>query len=146
MKTVAQNRRARFDYELLETLEAGIVLTGQEVKSCRMGQVSLAGAYISFHGSDPVLKGAMITKYPYASPTEPYEPKRDRRLLLKKNEAERLRQYAQEKGISVVPLDMRAGRFVKLTIGVGRGRKKLDKRRVIREKEVTRALKRGKEI
>lgn len=145
MKVVASNRRARFDYEILETLEAGLVLTGPEVKSCRLGLVHLAGSYISFLGQTPVLRQATISKYPFTTDTD-YAPTRDRPLLLKKKEAEKLRAAIAEKGITVIPLEIRSGPFIKILLAISRGRKKGDKRRVIREREVGRRIREGREI
>jgi len=146
VKVVAQNRRARFDYEILETVEAGIILTGQEVKSARMGGMHLSGAYVSFLGGKPVLKQAKILPYKYASGLVGNEPDRDRELLLHKVEANRLLGKAAEKGLTVLPLEVRSGRTIKVLLGVGRGRKKGDKRQRIREREVERKLRRGEEI
>lgn len=145
MKVVASNRRARFDYEILDTLEAGIMLTGSEAKSCRMGRISLAGAYVSFRGSVPILRHATIAKYPFT--TDPsYEPERDRPLLLKKREAEKLRALSAEKGVTIIPLEVHAAAFIKLRLGVARGRKTIDKRKVIKEREVKRKLREGREV
>lgn len=146
MKTVAQYRRARFDYEITETLEAGIVLTGQEVKSCRGGHVQLAGSFVSLRGGAPILKGMKIAPYVYAGPQPDYDPERDRTLLLKKSDIERLKAAEQEKGITVIPLEVRSGRHIKVLIGIGRGRKRLDKRARIRERDVQKKLRRGEEI
>lgn len=145
MKVVASNRRARFDYDILETFSAGVILRGGEVKSCRMGRASLAGSYVSYRGATPVLRQMTIAKYPYAA-DEPHEPTRDRVLLLKKNEAERLRSLVAEKGVTVIPLEVRAGTFIKIVIAVARGRKRHDKRRAIREREVKRKLREGREV
>ena len=145
MKVVARNQRARFDYEILETIEAGIILTGQEVKSARGGHISLAGAYVSFLSDKPVLKNAKIQPYKYASDLAGYEPDRDRELLLRKRECDRLMGSATEKGMSIIPLEVRSGRTVKILLGLGRGRKKADKRQRIREREVERHLRRGEE-
>ena len=144
-KIVADNRRARFDYEILETLEAGLVLTGPEAKSCRMGHVNLAGAYVSFHGAVPILRQATISAYPFASGIE-HVPTRDRALLLKKGEAERIRSAIAEKGVTVIPLRVQAGKYIKVTLAVGRGRKRLDKGRAIRDREVKRGLREGREV
>lgn len=146
MKTVAQNRRARFDFEIIETLEAGIMLTGQEVKSCRGGHVNLAGSYVSFLGGKPLLKKAKIAPYTFALPLPSYDPERDRELLLKKHEGEKLEAMAAEKGVSVVPLEVKAGRFIKIVLGVGRGRKRYDKRQRIKERGMERKLREGREI
>lgn len=143
MKTVAQNRRARYDYEILDTVEAGLMLSGQEVKSVRGGQMDLAGSYVSFASGKPVLKSAKIPPYKHATVPDGYNPGIDRQLLLKKTEIERLQSLADQKGVSIIPLEVKAGRFIKLIIGVGKGKKTLDKRRVIRERDVDRRLRRG---
>lgn len=145
MKMVAQNRRARFDYELLEQIEAGIMLTGGEAKSCRLGHVSLAGAYVSFLGGKAVLKNSSITRYPMSGPSIPHEDKRDRFLLLKQSELDRLQRQSEEKGNTIVPLEVRAGKTIKVLIALGKGRKKLDKRQVIKERETGRRLREGRE-
>lgn len=145
MKVVASNRRARYDYEVFDTLEAGLVLTGQEVKSCRAGHVNLAGAYISFLSGAPVLKAAKIAPYAFASGLESYDPGRDRPLLLQKRDVERLRGAVSEKGVSVVPLEVRAGRYIKVLLGFGRGKSRHDKRQKIRERDVGKKLRRGEE-
>lgn len=143
MKVVAQNKKARFDFEITDTLEAGIILTGQEVKSCRAGHINLSGSYVSFRKGTPVLKSASIAPYRFATVTGEYDEKRDRELLIKKSEHAKLEKIEQEKGMTIVPLEVRAGRFIKLLIGIGRGRKKLDKRQRIREREVEKRVRRG---
>lgn len=145
MKTI-QNRRARFDYEITETVEAGLMLTGQEVKACRDGHVDLNGAYVSFASGKPVIKNLKIMKYKFASGLDGYEPGHDRALLLNKKEIEKLSGASNEKGISIVPLEVRAGRHIKLLVGLGRGRKNIDKRRVIKERDVEKRMKQGREI
>lgn len=145
MKIVAQNRRARFDYQIADTIEAGIMLTGQEVKSCRLGQVSLAGSYVSFLSGKPMIKQLKISPYKYATVGSEYDPSRDRPLLLKGGEIERLTSASEQKGSTIIPLEMRAGKFVKLLLGVAQGRKKLDKRQKIKEREVERRMRRGGE-
>jgi SsrA-binding protein len=145
VKIVARNRRASYDYEILETVEAGIVLTGQEAKSTRQGNVNLAGSYVSLVSGRPVLKNASIARYAFATGLEDYDPGRDRALLLSKTEIARISAKLDERGASLVPLEVRAGRHIKLLLGLGRGRKRLDKRHKIREREVSRKLKQGKE-
>jgi SsrA-binding protein len=140
MKTVAQNRRAKFDYEIVDTVEAGMMLTGQEAKSCRQGHVNLAGAYVSLTSGKPVLKNASISAYEFAGPLPDYDPNRDRPLLLKKTEAAKLESLLAEKGVSLVPLEVRAGRYIKVLLGLGRGRKRVDKRHKIKEREIDRQL------
>ena len=128
MKTVAKNRRARHDYEIVDTVEAGIILTGQEVKSCRQGHMNLAGSYVSLLTGKPTLKNATIAPYQFASNSESYEPGRERTLLLKKKEQSKLESQLAEKGISLIPLEVKAGKYIKVILGLGRGRKRLDKR------------------
>jgi SsrA-binding protein len=145
MKTVAKNRRARFDYEILETVEAGVVLTGQEVKSCRMGHADLSGAYISFLHDKPVLKQTKISPYPFASGIDDYQPGRDRDLLLKKSESARLQEQSEQKGIAIIPMEILAGHHIKILLGIGRGRKTIDKRQAIKDREMGKKIKKGEE-
>lgn len=145
MKLVAQNRRARYDYEILETLEAGMMLTGSEVKSCRKGHINLAGAFVSFLGGKAVLKGAGISKYAFSGPNVVHDEHRDRELLLKKTERAKLERSTAEKGMTLIPLEVRAGKYIKILIGVCRGKKKTDKRLAIKERETGRRIREGKE-
>ncbi len=145
MKVVAQNRRALFDFEILDKVEAGIVLSGQEAKSCRAGQVSLLGSYVSFVSGFPVLKAMKITKYAFASGLDGYDPGHDRKLLLSKHQIVKIQTASAEKGMTVVPLEVLAGKFVKVVIGIGRGRKRIDKRQRIKDREVGRRIRRGQE-
>ena len=146
MKVVAKNRKAHFDYEIVDTLEAGLVLEGHEVKSCRLGNVNLAGAYVSLQSGSPMLKGAKISTYPFASGLDSYEPGRERLLLLKKKDIEKLTSALQEKGVSLVPLEVRAGKHIKVLLGLGRGTKRYDKRQNIKEREMKRKLRQGDEV
>ena len=146
MKVVASNRRARFDYEIEETLEAGIVLTGQEAKSCRLGHIDLSGSYVSTQKGKAILKQAKIRKYSFASGIDEYDPGRDRILLVSKKEIERLEQASEEKGLTIIPLEVKAGKYIKLTIGIARGRKTRDKRAHIKEREMEKKMKRGEEM
>lgn len=140
MKTVAQNRKARHDYEIVDTVEAGLMLEGHEVKSCRAGNVNLKGSYVSLLTGSPLLKHAHISRYRFASNLDDYNPDRDRKLLLSKKDIERLVSATQEKGVTVIPLELRAGKYIKVLIGLGRGRKRHDKRQKIKEKDVKRRL------
>jgi SsrA-binding protein len=105
----------------------------------------LAGAYVSFLGGKPVLKQAKISVYKYAGPMPDYDPGRDRPLLMSKSQLSKLEAMTQEKGITVVPLEVRAGKFIKLLLGIGKGRKRLDKRQRIREREVEKRVRMGQE-
>ncbi|TSC80542.1 MAG: SsrA-binding protein [Candidatus Peregrinibacteria bacterium Gr01-1014_25] len=145
-KIVAQNRRARFDYDLLDTAEAGIALTGQEVKACRAGQVNLSGAYVSFPRTGAaVLRHVTITPYKHASNVAE-APERDRTLLLGATELKRLREASEQQGVTVLPIEVRAGRFIKVVLAVARGRKKVDKRQAIRRKDIEKRLRKGEEV
>ena len=146
MKLVAQNRRARYDYEILETMETGIILTGPEVKSCRRGHINLMGSYVSFLGGNATLKGAGISKYAFSGPDVAHEEHRDRLLLLKKTELGKLQRATEEKGMTLIPLEVRSGKYIKLLIGVCRGKKKTDKRQAIKERETGRRLREGREV
>lgn len=140
MKVVAQNRRARFDYEILDTVEAGLMLTGQEVKSCRLGHCDLKGSYVSFTGERPMLRQMTIRPYTHAGNLPDYQPSRERELLLKKTEIATLQQASEEKGLTIVPLEVRVGRFIKVFLAVARGRKRFDKRQKIKERDVQKRL------
>jgi len=145
MKTVAKNRRARYDYDILETTEAGIILSGQEVKSCRQGNVNLAGAYVSLVSGKPILKNLKIAPYKFASGLEDYDPAQDRQLMLKKAEVRKLQSRIDEKGVTIIPLEVRSGKFIKVLLGVGRGRKRFDKRQKIKERDIKKRLKKGED-
>ncbi|MDD5469210.1 MAG: SsrA-binding protein SmpB [Candidatus Peribacteraceae bacterium] len=145
MKTVAQNRRARYDYEILDTVEAGVMLTGQEAKSCREGHMNLSGSYVSLRSGVPTLKNATIAPYTFAGNLPDYEPGRERMLLLQKSQIAKLAVQLNEKGISLIPLEVRAGRHIKILLGLARGRRRLDKRHAIRERDVRKKLKKGED-
>jgi SsrA-binding protein len=144
MPILATNKRANFDYEILDKYEAGIVLLGHEVKAVRAGNVSLAGSYVTlqagFSGSsEAYLINAHISLYKQASNIINYEPTRSRKLLLNKNEIERLLGKKQEKGLTLVPLNIYTkNSFLKLQLGVARGKKKYDKRDDIKKKDLDR--------
>ena len=120
MGIVAKHKRARFDYQIGDTIMAGLVLTGPEVKSCRVGQIGIAGAYVVFEKGIPLLRGASIAAYKYAATVE-HEPKRDRTLLLRKSDITKIKKALDEKGVTVVPLEVHAGRTVKILLGLAKG-------------------------
>lgn len=137
MATVAKNQRARFDYDIRETLNAGIVLTGAEVKSVKTGSVELAGSYVTVTPKGAQLINCHIGPYRFA-PREAYEPRRTRTLLLSKTEIAQL--LGKEKGLTIVPLEVFTTKrgLVKLALGIGRGRKKADKREYLKKREADR--------
>lgn len=141
MPTFAQNPRARFDYDILKTYEAGIVLTGQEVKAVRGGNVSLKGAYATLHGEELWLLNAHIGAYKKAGPLKDYEPTRSRKLLLHNREIKELIGKVQSQGLTLVPLSLYTrGRRLKVELGVARGRKKYEKREVIKKRAADREI------
>ena len=138
----AENRKARHDYAVLETIECGIVLSGTEVKSVRRGGVSLAGSYAAVLGGELWLVGADISAYAFGNRFN-HEPKRNRKLLVHSKEVAELRMKSEAKGLTLVPLKLfvKHGR-VKLDLGVCRGKALHDKRASLREKAVRRDMER----
>lgn len=117
------------------------MLTGPEVKAVRTGHISLAGAYVVFHGAEPQLLNAHISPYPYAAPDKAYDPTHSRRLLLHQKEIAYLRGKLQEKGLTAIPLSVYTkGRYLKLSIGIARGKKTHDKRASIKRREIDREV------
>lgn len=143
IKTVVSNRRARHEFALEAPVEAGLVLTGSEVKSLRAGQATLAEAFVSVGDDGVDLVGAHIAPYTEASYTN-HVPTRKRRLLLHKREIEKLRKGVEQKGFTVVPLKIyfKGGR-AKLEIALGKGKKLHDKRHSIAERESKRRIQRA---
>ena len=139
----AENRKARHDYAVLETIECGIVLSGTEVKSVRRGGVSLAGSYAAVLGGELWLVGADISAYAFGNRFN-HEPKRNRKLLVHAKEVAELKMKSEAKGLTLVPLKLfvKRGR-VKLELGVCRGKALHDKRASLREKAVRRDMERA---
>ena len=142
-KTIARNRRARFEYEVLERVEAGIALVGPEVKSLRAGKASLAEAYAVVRRGEVVLRNMHIAPYEQAGRENP-DPIRDRVLLLHRAEIHRLAGQVQERGRTLVPLELyfKNGR-AKVELGLVRGKRSHDKRETIRRRETDRELARA---
>jgi len=142
-KVVATNRRARHDYDIQDTYEAGIVLRGVEVKSLRQGRASIAEAYARVSGGEVWLEGMHVPPYSHDSSAGEYEPVRSRKLLLHRAEIERLTGKLAERGLTLVPLSLyfRGGR-AKVELGLGRGRRRYEKRHVIAEREQRREVER----
>jgi SsrA-binding protein len=143
MVTYADNRKARFDYEVLKTLSAGIELTGPEVKSVRSGKVNLAGAFVSVRGGEVFLLGAEVVPYQPKNQEADYDPKRARKLLLEKNEIQELAEAESTRGLTIVPLSVyNKGRFIKVDLAIARGKKQFDKREAIKKRDTERDLNR----
>ena len=144
-RTLVQNRQARFNYEILEKVEAGIALMGTEVKSIREGKVNIKEAYADIRDGEAWLIGAHINPYSHGNITN-HNPLRERKLLLNAREIHRLQGKIMEKGLTLVPLRLYLkGRLIKLELGVARGKKLVDKREDIKkrdqEREIQRAMK-----
>ena len=140
--TISQNRRARYDYLIEETVEAGLVLTGTEIKSVRAGHVSLAEAYARIDHGEAWLIGAHIAPYEQGNRNN-HEPRRTRKLLLHRGEIAELVGKTSAKGFTLVPLRMYIrGGLAKLEIGLGKGKKVHDRRRTIAERDARRELER----
>ncbi|MBL9078798.1 MAG: SsrA-binding protein SmpB [Planctomycetes bacterium] len=138
---VGENRKARFQYEILETFECGLVLRGTEVKVLRQGQISLDEAYARLDGGELWLIGANIPEYSHGN-LQNHEPKRKRKCLVHQRELKQLRERSQIKGLTLVPLRVYFGSrgFAKVTIGVARGRKLHDKRQHLKDKEAKKEI------
>lgn len=134
------NKKARFDYEIIESFEAGIVLTGSEVKSVRAGSVNFAGARVVFAEGKVKLLGLNINKYKYDS-SEFYEPSKVRDLLLKKKEIVGIQSKSKASGLTLVPIKLyNKGSLIKLQIALVRGKKKYEKRAEIKKRDTERGL------
>lgn len=140
-RLVCANKKARYQYEVLDTVEAGMSLRGTEVKVLREGKMTLDEAYASVIGDEVFLIGANIPEYSHGN-LQNHEPKRQRKLLLKAREIHRLKEKTQQKGLTIVPLKVYFGSrgFAKITIAVCRGKKLHDKRATEREREARREL------
>jgi SsrA-binding protein len=142
-KTVVSNRRARHDYEILERFEAGIVLSGAEVKSLRGGHGSLAEAFGRVRGGEVWLEGMHIPPYEHATDKGRQDPTRARKLLLHRKEIERLIGKTAERGLALVPLRIYFSRgLAKVELGLGRGKRQFEKRQAIAEREHRREIER----
>jgi SsrA-binding protein len=145
-RTIVQNRQARFNFEILEKVEAGIALEGTEVKSIREGRANIKEAYADIRNGEAWLIGAHISPYSHGNISN-HNPLRERKLLLNAIEIQRLQSKVMEKGLTLVPMRLYLkGRLVKLELGVGRGKKLVDKRDDIKkrdqEREISRAIRR----
>jgi SsrA-binding protein len=138
---IARNKRARFEYEILEKVEAGIVLLGSEVKSLRARKVSLAEAYARFQDGELFLVGCDIAPYAEASYLD-HEPKRPRKLLLHRRQLDKLAGKLAERGLTLVPLGMHFNRrgIAKVSLGLARGKQLYDKRRQLKDRQQKRDI------
>lgn len=144
MSVYASNPKVGFDYQILETFEAGLSLAGHEVKAVKNGKVSLKGAYVKILNKEAWLLGAIISPYQAGNTPADYDQQKNRKLLLKKRELAYLQSKTQEQGLALVPLKIYSkNNLVKLEIGLAKGKKKYDKRETIKKKDLERAKQRG---
>jgi SsrA-binding protein len=137
------NRRATFDYEILETYEAGISLLGTEVKSVRKGQGKLEGGHVVIRGKEAFLVGVSIPAFQSANAPKSYEPERTRKLLLTQKELKELETRGEQAGLTIVPIKLyNKGQKLKLQIALVRGKKKHDKRESIKARDTKRDIER----
>ncbi|MDB5266656.1 MAG: SsrA-binding protein SsrA-binding protein [Parcubacteria group bacterium] len=138
-----ENRKARFDYEILERFTAGLELLGTEVKAVRAGKISLVGAFVIIRGKEAFLQGARIETYQPNNLSAEHDPDRPKKLLLSTEEIATLEKADKTKGLTIVPIKVyNTGRFLKLELGIARGKKEFDKRQAIKKRDTERDLKR----
>ncbi len=144
MKVLAENKKAYFNYDILEKFEAGIVLIGQEVKSIKTRGANLAGSYVVIRNEEAFWIGTKISPYQPKNAPSNYEPERSRKLLLKKSEIKYLIGKSQQKGLTLITLKLytKNGK-IKLEFGIAKGLKKIDKRELIKKREVKREIERS---
>jgi len=146
MPVLAVNKRATFDYDILETYEAGLVLFGHEAKSIKTGHISLKGSFVTVKSSGkklPELRlvNAFVPLYKQAGKIPEYDPARSRKLLLKKKEIQYLIGKRKQEGLTLVPIKIYTKRsLIKLEFGVGKGKRKIDKREAIKKREAERKI------
>lgn len=143
MSHYAENRKARFDYEILEKLEAGIELLGTEVKSVRGGRMSLEGAFVIVRGGEAYIINSNIPPYQVANTPKDYDPLRNRKLLLTKKEITELAGNEKNKSLTIVPISVyNKNRKIKVEIALVKGKKKHDKRETTKKRETDREIRR----
>ena len=141
MASFVTNRKAHFNYEIQEKLEAGIELLGHEVKSVKAGHANLEGSHVIIRGNEAFLIGSTITPYQPSNTPKDYDPARNRKLLLTKKELQELGSKENQKGLTIVPLSMYSkARKIKLEIAIVRGKKKFDKRESIKKRDSKRDI------
>ncbi len=143
MANYGENRKARFDYEILDKYEAGIELLGVEVKSVRSGRMSLEGSFVIVRGGEVFLINANIPPYQLNNVSKDYDPLRNRKLLLTKKEIEKLADSEKNKSLTIIPISVyNKDRKIKLEIVLAKGKKKKDKRESIKKRETDREIRR----
>lgn len=143
MSVLIDNRKAHFNYEVIQTYEAGIELFGYEVKSIKTGRTTLTGAFAIVRGGEVYLTGMQIPPYQAANTPQGYDPLRTRKLLLSKKQIQELADFDSRKGLTLVPLSLYSkGRLIKVELGLVRGKKVYDKRETIKKRDTDREIRR----
>ncbi len=141
MAHLAGNKRARFDFDILETFEAGLALLGTEVKSIRAGRAKLEGSYVVVRGGEAFLVGASIPAFQVVNTSRAYDPERSRKLLLSQKELARIHRETEHTHLTAVPLSLyNKGSKIKLELALARGKKQADKRETIKSRDVKREI------
>jgi len=144
MKFFAENRRAKFDYEILETYEAGLVLFGHEVKAIKTGHISLNNSFVVIKNNELYLINSFIPPYQPKNISSDYDPERSRKLLLQKQEIRSLIGKSKAKGLTLLPLRVYTKKNkLKLEFAIGRGKRKIDKREQIKKRDIEREMERN---
>jgi len=144
MKIFAENRRAKFDYEILETYEAGLVLFGHEVKAIKTGHISLSNSFVVIKNNELYLINSFVPPYQPKNTPSDYDPERSRKLLLQKQEIRSLIGKSKAKGLTLLPLRVYTKKNkLKLEFAIGRGKRKIDKREQIKKRDIEREMERN---
>jgi len=144
MKIFAENRRAKFDYEILETYEAGLVLFGHEVKAIKTGHISLNNSFVVVKNNELYLINSFVPPYQPKNTPSDYDPERSRKLLLQKQEIRSLIGKSRAKGLTLLPLRVYTKKNkLKLEFAIGRGKRKIDKREQIKKRDIQREMERN---
>lgn len=145
--TIATNRKARFNYSILDTFEAGMVLTGSEIKSVRARHMTISEAYVQVRNGEAWLHNAHIAQYPAAGPFGQHETTRSRKLLLKKDQIAHIEREMTKAHLTIVPLRVYIkGRHAKILIGLGKGKQQSDKRETIKQRDADREMSRAMKV
>lgn len=143
MSILVDNRKVHFNYEILETFEAGLKLVGHEVKSLKKGQGSIEGAYVIVRGGEAYVVNLFIPPYQEKNTPKDYEPRRNRKLLLEKSDIVKLADMEESNGLTIVPISIyNKNNLVKISIAVVRGKKRFDKRETTKKRETDRNIRR----
>ena len=140
--STTENRKARYEYTILEEFKAGIVLKGAEIKSIREGRTNIADSYCVLVDGELFIRNMSVEPYENAMAHQTYEPRRDRKLLLTKNELKKINNKMIDKGLAIIPLRLEINDLIKVQIAIGKGKKLYDKRQTIKDRDLKREMQR----